>query len=144
MDAVLAHYAETVLASNLALIASERPFSVVLSEVVASFTDIDRAGPAGCLLVRMRQSPSRLGPVVRGRVDALAEGARLAYADWVDRAKGRGEVSAAISTETAAAFLDNQCTNLLVQMALGEDPKLLRSQAKLAFAGLTGEVPGQA
>lgn len=36
--------------------------------------------------------------------------------------------------------LDTQFTMLLVQLALGADPELLRAQAGLAFAGLTGEV----
>lgn len=144
MDATLAHYAETVLAPSLGPLMSGRPFDEVLVEVVETLTDIDRAGPAGCLLVRMQQSPARLGPTVAARVDALREGARSAYAVWVDEAKGRGEVPAGISTDVAAVFIDTQCSNLLVQMALGEDPESLRAQAALAFAGLTGSVPGQA
>lgn len=143
MDATLAHYAETVLAPSLEPIMSGRPFVEVLTEVVETLTDVNRAGPAGCLLVRMQQSPARLGPMVTARVDALREGARAAYAAWVDEAKGRGEVPVGIPTEVAAVFIDTQCSNLLVQMALGEDPESLRAQAALAFAGLTGFAPGQ-
>lgn len=143
MDATLAHYAETVLAPSLEPIMSRRPFVEVLTEVVETLTDVNRAGPAGCLLVRMQQSPARLGPTVTARVDALREGARAAYAAWVDEAKGRGEVPVGIPTEVAAVFIDTQCSNLLVQMALGEDPESLRAQAALAFAGLTGFAPGQ-
>lgn len=49
------------------------------------------------------------------------------------------EVPIAIPTEVAAAFIDAQFMNLLVQMAAGEDPRTLRVQSQLAFAGLTGE-----
>lgn len=143
MDATLAHYAETVLAPSLEPIMSGRPFVEVLTEVVETLTDVNRAAPAGCLLVRMQQSPARLGPTVTARVDALRDGARAAYAAWVDEAKGRGEVPVGIPTEVAAVFIDTQCSNLLVQMALGEDPESLRAQAALAFAGLTGSAPGQ-
>ena len=143
MDATLGRYAETVLAPSLVPITSGRPFAEVLTEVVETLTDVNRAGPAGCLLVKMHHSPARLGPMVKDRVSALRAGARSAYAAWVEEAKGRGEVSAGISTEVAAVFIETQCSNLLVQMALGEDPESLRAQAALAFAGLTGSVPGQ-
>lgn len=61
-------------------------------------------------------------------------------ADWVDRAKARGEIAPGVPTPVAAAFIDTQFTMLLVQMALGADAELLRAQAGLAFAGLTGVV----
>jgi hypothetical protein len=62
------------------------------------------------------------------------------YADWVDRAKTRGEIVSSVPTTVAAALIDTQFTMLLVQMALGADPELLRAQAGLAFAGLTGVI----
>jgi hypothetical protein len=43
-----------------------------------------------------------------------------------------------VPTEVVAAFIDTQFMTLLTQMALGEDPQVLRAQAALAFAGLTG------
>jgi hypothetical protein len=78
------------------------------------------------------------GPTVRARVEALRGSARAFYADWVDQAKKRGEIPPGVPTSVAAVFLDIHSTTLLVQMALGEDPELLRAQAALAFAGLTG------
>ena len=111
-----------------------------LTSVVEKMTEVDRAGPACCLLAKIRHSPSRLGPTVRARVDALRESARAFYADWVELAKERGEVAPGVPTAVAAAFIDIQCTTLFVEMALGEDPELLRAPAWLAFAGLTGTV----
>ncbi|MGB9374273.1 MAG: hypothetical protein WCA82_08955 [Jiangellales bacterium] len=78
-------------------------------------TDPDRAMPRGCLLGKMRVLSSRLGRATQTRVDAL-------------RDDGGGRVH-------RHAFMTP-----LTQMALGEDPELLRAQAGLAFAGLTGGV----
>jgi hypothetical protein len=101
-------------------------------------TDPDRPVPTGCLLSSMRVSPSRLGPATRARVETLRDESRADYAAWVERAQGRGEIAPEVSVEVAAAFIDTQFTTLLVQMAAGEDPELLRAQARLAFTGLTG------
>ena len=70
---------------------------------------------------------------------SMIMGARVVYANWVDGVKQRGEIAPGVSTSVAAAFLDTQCTSLLMQMALGEEPELVRAQAWLAFAGLTGK-----
>ncbi len=135
-DAVLERYAESVLVPNMAQIAPEQALSETLGSLVELMTDTTRSGPAGCLLAKMQGTPSRIGPLTRSRVEALRKAARSSYADVVARAKGRGELPTDLSTTVAAAFIDIQCTNLLVQMALGEDPELLRAQATLAFAGL--------
>jgi AcrR family transcriptional regulator len=142
MDAVLERYAETVLAPTFEQIAQDRPFRDVLATVLEMLTDTSRALPPGCLFVKMRTSPSRLGAATGVRVAALREGARAIYVEWIDGAKQRGEIAPGVSTVVAALLLDTQCTALLMQMALGEDPELLRAQAWLAFAGLTGSVDG--
>jgi len=140
MAAALERYAATVLAPTLEQTRLDRPFREVLETLVGFMTDPDRPVPTGCLLSSMRVSPARLGPVTRARVGALGDGARADYAAWVQRAKERGELAPDVPVEVAAAFIDTQFTTLLVQMAAGEDPELLRSQARLAFAGLTGGV----
>lgn len=139
-DAVLERYAESVLTPNMEQITPEQTLSETLARLAEFMTDPTRSGPAGCLLVKMHGAPSHIGPVTSARVEALRGAARSAYADMVDRAKGRGEVSMDLSTTVAAAFIDIQCTTLLVQMTLGEDPELLRAQATLAFAGLAASV----
>lgn len=138
MDAVLARYTEVVLAPTLELIGQERPFKEVLASLVELMTQADRAMPPGCLLVKMRGSPSRLGPNTRAQVDGLRARVIATYAEWIERAKERSELPRAVPTAVAAAFLDTQFSTLLAQMAAGEDPALLRAQARLAFAGLTG------
>ena len=138
MDAALAHYAESVLAPNFANIAGDSSLADVLATMIEFMVDVDRSGPVGCLLANMRQMPDRLGPATRTRVADLRQQSRSSYATWVERAKETGEVPSIISTDVAVALIDFQLTNLLVQIALGEDPDLLQAQAKLSFAGLTG------
>ncbi|MFO7699772.1 MAG: TetR/AcrR family transcriptional regulator [Acidimicrobiia bacterium] len=137
MDAVLERYAETVLAPTWELTTRDGPFEEILDALVGFMTDPDRGMPPGCLLSKMRVLSSRLGPSTQSRVDTLREDARATYARWVERAKKRGEITSNAPTTVIAAFIDTQFTTLLTQMALGEDPELLRAQAALAFAGLT-------
>mgnify|MGYP006274567925 FL=1 len=136
MDAALARYAETVLAQLFERIDGDRPFAEVLEALIEFMTDTDRDMPAGCLLAKMRVVSSHLGPATRARADALGAAARARYADWVELAKGRGEIAPSVPTNVAAAFIDAQFTMLLVQMAAGADPEQVRAQARLAFAGL--------
>jgi AcrR family transcriptional regulator len=136
MDAVLARYAETVLAPMFERIADDRPFAEVLEALIEFMTDTDRTMPAGCLLAKMRVVSSHLGPATQARADALGATARARYADWVELAKGRGEIAPSVPTNVAAAFIDTQFTMLLVQMAAGADPEQVRAQARLAFVGL--------
>lgn len=138
MDAALEHYAQTVLAPNFERIADTLSFDAVLATMIEFMVDVDRSGPVGCLLANMRQMPERLGPATSKRVAALREQARSSYAMLVEGAKETGEVATTIPTEVAVALIDFQLTNLLVQVALGEDSELLQAQAKLSFASLTG------
>jgi AcrR family transcriptional regulator len=135
MEAVLDHYRELVVGPLLSMISADRPFAEVLNELVFWMTQ-DHGTPAGCLFVKMRSSPSRLGPATSARVEAVRDEMRLAYKAWYQRALDRNEVNAKIPPDFAAYYLDTQLTTVLVQVAAGEPPGLVRAQAQLAFAGL--------
>ena len=117
------------------LMSEERPFPVVLAELVRWFTE-DRGKPVGCLFARMRSSPSRLGPMTTKRVESVREELRSALEAWYERGKSRGQVNTAIASTLAATFLDTQLTTAVLQMMLGESPDVIRAQAALAFQGL--------
>jgi len=140
MSATLDHYAELVLAPMVTAIDPAQPLAVTLSSVADALTNPNRPGPAGCLLAKLHHSPTQLGPETAARVAGLRTAARAQYGSLVDDAKQRGEVAAEIPTEVAAAFIDIQCTTLLMGMSFGDNRALLRAQAKLAFAGLTRAV----
>ena len=137
MDATLDHYAETVLAPMLDRTTDDAPFAEVLAAMIDIMLDINRDMPAGCLLAKMRVLSSQLGPATQNRADNLRAEARARYVDWVERAKTRGEIAEDVPTTVAAAFIDNQFTALLIQIAQGDEPDMLRAQASLSFTGLT-------
>jgi TetR/AcrR family transcriptional regulator, copper-responsive repressor len=138
MESALAHYAGSILAPLIEQLASEAPFTEVLAQMIVLMTQSNPGGPAGCLLTKLRGAPSRLGPATQARVALLRDTTISAYTDWIEHAKARGEVAVGIPTNVAAALLDTYFTTLMAQMAAGEDPDLVRAQAQLAFAGLTG------
>ena len=135
MEAVLDHYRDVVVVPLLSMLSADRPFAEVLSELIFWMTQ-DHGTPAGCLFVKMRSFPSRLGPATSARVEAIRDEMRGAYADWYQRALDRKEVNAKISPDFAAYYIDTQLTTVLVQVAAGAPPDLVRAQAQLAFAGL--------
>ncbi len=140
MDAVLTRYRETVLTSVIGLILEDRPFKEVLASLVdAIVREEDVSVPAGCLFAKMRSSRWRLGPTTQAHVERLRAEVIAEYAGWIDRAKAHGEIRSGVSTEVAAAYLDTQLTNMTMQMSAGEDPGMVRAQAHLTFAALTGD-----
>ena len=135
MEAVLNHYREVVVGEIFSMLSADRPFAEVLKELVSWMTQ-DHGTPAGCLFAKMRSSPSRLGPATTARVETLRDEMRVAYKAWYQRARARNEVNTTVSPNLAAYYLDTQLTTVLVQMAAGEPPDLVRAQAQLAFASL--------
>ena len=61
---------------------------------------------------------------------------RGVYEACYHRARIRDEVNDTIAPSFAALYIDVQLTTVLVQMAAGESPDLVRAQAQLAFASL--------
>ncbi|MEM9654330.1 MAG: TetR/AcrR family transcriptional regulator [Actinomycetota bacterium] len=138
MDAVLAHYAETVLAPVLAKLSDDRPFQETLDDLVAYATRKETPEvPSGCLFAKMRSFRWRLGPVTGEHVDRLRVEAVAAYAAWLQRCADAGEIDLPAPVEITAGFVEAQLTMMLTQTALGEDPETLRAHARLTFAVFT-------
>jgi len=136
MEAAVEHYRATVLGPLIELLGSDRPFPEVLEHLLRFMTE-PAGRPAGCLLAEFRSAPGRLGPATAARVDAVAHELRQAYEFWFRQALARGEVDTEISPDLAIHFIDTQFTTVLLQMALGTEPRLVRAQAELAFGALT-------
>ena len=138
LDAALARYAERELAPLFELVASGRPFGEVLDSLVTSMTEPRSGRPAGCLLAKTRVSREVVGPLAREQLDQLRRLSLDTYRRWIERAQRDGEVDPSIPPELAARFVDAQFNNILGQVAAGEDPEMIRAQASLAFAGISG------
>ena len=136
MEAAVEHYRATVIGPILELLGSGRPFPEVLQDLLRFMTE-PSGRPAGCLLAELRSAPGRLGPATTARVDAVTVELRHAYDHWFRQAQARGEGDTAISPDLATHFIDTQFTTVLMQMALGAEPRLVRAQAELAFSALS-------
>ena len=140
LDAALARYAKQELPPLFDLVASGQPFGEVLDSLVTSMTEPRADRPTGCLLAKTRVAREEMGPLAREQLDQLRQLSVDTYQRWIERAQREGEVDPSIPPELAARFVDAQFNNILGQVAAGEDPEMIRAQAKLAFAGLSGEV----
>lgn len=137
MDAALTRYSETVLAPVLATLADDRPFQESLDYLIDFTTREETAEvPSGCLFAKMRNFRWRLGPVTGQHVDSLREQAVATYAAWLERCATKGEIELPASIEVTAGYVDAQLTMTLTRISAGEDPAIVRAQAKLAFAVL--------
>ncbi|MEM7052628.1 MAG: TetR/AcrR family transcriptional regulator [Acidobacteriota bacterium] len=135
MEAALLEYRQRFVLPLLAVVAADLPFEQTLDQLVL-VTTVDRDTPAGCLFTAMRLSQARLGPATAARVSTIVEERRAAFEDGYRRALARGEADPDRSPEFAARYLDTQLTTILVQMASGEEPDLVRPQARLALRAL--------
>ena len=133
--AVLDSYRERFLEPLLAPLAEERPFGTMLDRAILTLTS-DRGTPAGCLFTKMRLAGSRLGPLATERVRLIEKEQRSAYEAWYRRGLERGEVNPDLAPELAARYLDTQFATILVQMAYGVSPELVRALARLALRAL--------
>lgn len=135
MVATLELYRQLAVVPLMGLFAAGLPPAQTLERAVIATTS-DRGTPAGCLFTKMRLAIDRLGDGAATRTREI-EAERLAvFAAWYQRVLDAGEGDASITPELAARYLDNQLTSVLVQMALGESPELIRAQAKLALKAL--------
>lgn len=142
MDAVLTEYHAHVLAPILASLERDRPFRIILDDLITMMTRPAPDGsPAGCLIAKMRAARPRLGPVTGEHIDRIRTDAIAAYTAWVQRAVERGEIALSEPVDTVASYIDAQLTMLLNRVAAGEDPATIRTHARLAFAAITDPSP---
>ncbi len=142
MAAALEHYRQLVVLPLLTVLAAERPFAETLDLVIVGMTT-DHSLPAGCLFTRMRLSTPRLGPLTTAAVQAIRRERLEAIEAWAQGGLAAGVVDRSISSDLAARYIDTQLTMVLVQLATGEPPELIREQARLALRVLLSPGRGE-
>ncbi len=130
------HECAAVIGPLIELLRSDRSFPEVLRHLV-HFVTVPAGRPPGCLLAECHFAPGRLGPVTTASVDEVTDEPRDAYEQWFRQAQARREVDSAISPDVATHFIGTQFTAVLMSIALGAEPHLVRAQAELAFTALT-------
>ena len=142
-SAVLQRYEETETETEtiLDIVAQDRPFAEVLKDLICAYTEVGDA-PVGCLLTKMRSAVTVIGPKTQARIEQVRGRVLGAFADWIRRARARGEINPEVSDDLATGYLDTQLTTVLTRMAAKEDPLTIRTEASLAFSILTKDSLG--
>lgn len=140
-SAVLQRYEETETETILDIVAQDRPFAEVLKDLICAYTEVGDA-PVGCLLTKMRSAVTVIGPKTQARIEQVRGKVLGAFADWIRRARARGEINPEVFDDLATGYLDTQLTTLLTRMAAKEDPLTIRTEASLAFSILTRDSLG--
>ena len=83
--AVLARYAERVVQPILQRLEEEKPFGETFDWVLDFMTNRPAGAPAGCLIAKMRTSPSLLGPKTLEQLELLRATMGDAYTRWFSR-----------------------------------------------------------
>jgi len=133
--AVLSYYESLMTQQLISLNTDGDSFSVILKNILNLMTK-DRETPTGCLLIKMRLSPDRLGSKSQAKLLEIHSRFRQFYTLLAKNAIQRGEIKNTSSVELVTHFLENQFAMVLLQMSEGEEVTLIREQALLAFSGL--------
>lgn len=144
LKAVLVAYQQQVLAPVYQMIAADAPFRATLDSLVSIVTRSgdaqllggDQAVPSGCLFVKMRESYRHLGEETRAEIDQAKAKTLTVYAEWVERAKKRGEFTGEMPAQFAAIYIDAQLNNALSLLARGEPNDEVKQILTLAFSML--------
>lgn len=138
MKAVIIRYQEQVLNPVQQMLNSETSFREALDSLVSFATSAGchHESPMGCLFIKMRESRMHLGEATRAQVDFLEEQGLATFRKWVERSKAKGEFSADMSSEFAAAYIDAQLSNASSQLARGEDPLIVKKMLLVALSVL--------
>lgn len=138
MKAVLIEYQQKVLSSMLEIVREDRPFQESLASLVAFVIpepDV-KATSKGCLFVKMREGHREVGKETRRQIGHSQKEVLMAYEDWVERSKAKGEFSATMSSAFAAIYIDAQLSNAFSQLTRGEDGQVIKSILLVAFSML--------
>lgn len=135
LDAVLEHYAATVIAPMAELISANRSFAENMKSLIDFVTSSARHH-RGCLFVKMRNSLERVGPQTRARIDALTLRVRQAYENLYSRARSLGEVRDDVSPQLAARYIDTQVSLSLHLVATTDRPDNVRAMGLMAMDAL--------
>ena len=138
MKAVLIQYQQQVLTPIQQMLTTDAPFRETLDNFVAFLTaksDVQNV-PKGCLFVKLRGSRLLLGEATREQIDSTQQQHTVAFENWVERSKTKGEFPTDIKTPFAAAYIDAQIGNALLQLERGEKKETVSAILTMAFSVL--------
>lgn len=134
MESVLDRYHEQVMSGYFSMLQEDRAFQDVLVDIVEWMTT-EHDTPAGCLFVKMRSAPERLGVSTTKAVESLKEEMHREYKAWYLRGLERHEVRR-LDPDLAAYYIDVQLMTVLKLVAASEPVESIKDFASLAFDSL--------
>ena len=138
MVAALGCYEEKVLKPLFEMLKTDQPFQETLNHLAhfATHTDKTPHPTNGCLMVNMRQSRLHLGAGAQEKITHIQAWILMAYQQWIERSKAKGEFTAQMSPTLAASYIDTQIHSALAQLAQGEKNTTVKEVLKLSFSVL--------
>ena len=137
-DAVLAHYAERMLAPFIEIASAKRPLQQKLDALIDL---VSEAPPfkTGCLFVKMHARRAAYGPRTQQRIGALESSALTLYTQMFEEAEREGERDDNPPAALAAAYLLAQIGLGVSERAQGRRSADVRSMMEVAFSGLLNQ-----
>lgn len=114
-QAVLSEYHKMTLAPLFELLQQDQPFDKALNALADYILrDHQEHGmPNGCLFVDMCQCRDQLGDLAGGQVDAFKALSLSTFMAWIDKAKAKSQFTSAVSSRTAATYIDAQIASAM-------------------------------
>lgn len=84
----------------------------------------------------MREAYRRLGEETSAEIDQAKAKTLTLYADWVERARAKGEFTGDMPSRFAAIYIDAQLNNALSRLARGEPNDAVKQILTVAFSML--------
>ena len=136
--AVLDNYEKEVLKPLFKMLILDKPFKESLINII-EFTTIENGhyqSKNGCLLVKMRQARMHLSAGIQEKINHTQTWMLMAYQEWIERAKQKGEFKVDMSSSLAASYIDTQINSALAQLAQGEKNSNVKKVLSLSFSVL--------
>ncbi|OBT13876.1 hypothetical protein A9264_01680 [Vibrio sp. UCD-FRSSP16_10] len=139
MCAVLQHYESSVLSPMLGFLSTEAAFDETLQNLAFYSTDEVRDSdmPKGCLFANMKELRLNLGEATAEQINLTYENVILAFEQWVNGAKERGEFkTTTMESRFAAIYIYAQISFAQSQMMKGESSEDVRAILQVALSVL--------
>jgi len=134
--ATLIAYQAIVLTQLQEILARDQPFDETLDDLI-TFIRQDRVAsglPNGCLYVEMCENRDHLGELTTEKIDLLRQQTLDHYANWIDRAKAKGQFKPDIPTQTAAFYINAQIGSAMKMQKQGDAINDISNFLKIAFS----------
>ena len=138
MIAALSCCEEKVLKPMFEMLTLNMPFIETLNHIAdfATMQDDTCKPSSGCLMVKMRQSRMHLTSGAQEKIDDIQAWVLMAYQEWIERSKEKGEFKSSMSSTLAASYIDTQIHSALAQLAQGETDTTVKGVLALSFSVL--------